>query len=248
MSEAPGVKFAISKVEDGDMSFITGQLNLDEKFQDKVYKNRKKFLEKNNIDIKDLVVMYCPHEDVITVVEDLHKGYGVKEFATGLNSESIITDKKGIVLGFMIADCIPIMLYDPVNKVIALAQFGWRSAGELIAYKTASRMVDGFDSRPEDILVYIGPGIRKESYIYPSLEQKDSEIWKLYINKVKKGGFSVDLITFAKDQLLNRGILPENIEDSGIDNAKDHDYFSHYRSTQKGLLDDGRFMAIITMS
>lgn len=75
------------------------------------------------------------------------------------SADALITDVPGICLTAFTADCIPILLYDPVRRAVGAAHGGWRGAAGGIAAETVRAMVRAYGCKPEDILAAIGPGI-----------------------------------------------------------------------------------------
>ncbi len=127
--------------------------------------NRKAFLKKHGVSLDDVVVMQGAHEEEIVVVgsSDTVKKKG--EEAT-LVAEALITKGKGVVLFLLTADCLPIAFVDPKKKVIALAHLGWRPSERNLAQKVIHKLVKEFGCDPANILVSVGPGVHKESYVF----------------------------------------------------------------------------------
>ncbi len=74
-------------------------------------------------------------------------------------ADAIITQKGGVALALSFADCVPILLYDPVQRVLGIAHAGWRGAARGIAVATIEAMAEKFGSQPQDIHAGIGPSI-----------------------------------------------------------------------------------------
>ncbi len=73
--------------------------------------------------------------------------------------DALISNKPGITLSVRTADCLPILIADPRNRAIAAIHAGWRGTVQEIVPKTVEAMKEKFGSRPEDLVVAIGPGI-----------------------------------------------------------------------------------------
>lgn len=78
--------------------------------------------------------------------------------------DAIVTDKKGLVLTMPFADCYPVILYDHLGDVLALAHCGWRGTASGIIENTINVMRRDFGSETKDIRVIVGPGICKEHF------------------------------------------------------------------------------------
>jgi YfiH family protein len=75
-------------------------------------------------------------------------------------ADAVVTNRKGILLGVQVADCVPILLYDVKKGVAGAVHAGWRGTASGILKKAIKAMADRFYSLPQDILIAIGPGIR----------------------------------------------------------------------------------------
>jgi hypothetical protein len=146
-----------------------------------------------------------------------------------------------------VADCIPVLFFDPVQKVIGIAHAGWRGTVKEIAAKTAEVIVSRYNSDPARILVGIGPGIG------PCCYEVDERVSSLFTKGFSSGEQLIterngkqylDLWEANRRQLLNTGIREENIELAGLCTAcHPQTFFSHRR--EKGRT--GRFAALIGM-
>ena len=76
-------------------------------------------------------------------------------------TDASITDLPGVLLTSLHADCIPVWLYDPVHHAAGLAHAGWKGSRADIAAKTAAEMQTAYDTRPENLLAVIRPGIQQ---------------------------------------------------------------------------------------
>lgn len=78
--------------------------------------------------------------------------------------DALITDVPGAAIGARTADCIPVLLHDPVHHAVAAVHAGWRGTVARISSKVLAAMSECYCSRPEDIVAVIGPGIGPESF------------------------------------------------------------------------------------
>ena len=76
-----------------------------------------------------------------------------------LEADGLVTDRPGVCLTIFSGDCIPILLYDPHQNVIAAVHAGWRGTAAGAAFQGALAMTERYGCRPENILAAIGPGI-----------------------------------------------------------------------------------------
>lgn len=78
--------------------------------------------------------------------------------------DALITDVPGVAIGARTADCIPVLMYDPIRRAVAAVHSGWKGTVLKIAAKTLAVMSGEFGTRPADILAVIGPGIGPDSF------------------------------------------------------------------------------------
>ena len=80
------------------------------------------------------------------------------------SGDALIADSAGMFLGIRVADCMPILMVDAERRAVAAVHAGWRGALQRIVQKAAGEMCRMFGSRPRDLLVAVGPSIRKCCY------------------------------------------------------------------------------------
>lgn len=111
-------------------------------------------------------------------------------------------------------------------------------------------MKSEYGSKPENLIVAIGPCIHKESYIFSKEELTkripDEKIFKGFIADLPDGRKSINLAGYNIEQMISAGIKKGNIEMSGIDTVKNEEFFSHYRSRLNGE-PEGRMMTVVGM-
>ena len=101
-------------------------------------------------------------------------------------------------------------------------------------------------AKPELLKVILGPGIRKESYVFELVNQKDDPEWKPFLQLRPKGLISIDLAGYILKQLKDSGVVSENITDTEIDTGSNPDYFSHFVAV-KNDLKEGRFLSALRL-
>lgn len=74
-------------------------------------------------------------------------------------ADGLITNRPGVCLTVFSGDCIPILLYDPVRRVVAAAHAGWRGTASGVAAQAVRTMIQDYGCVPGDLLGAIGPGI-----------------------------------------------------------------------------------------
>lgn len=106
-------------------------------------------------------------------------------------------------------------------------------------------MHEEYKCNPKNIIVGIGPAIRKESYKFENPTQSTLSNWKDFIEKEDKLT-SIDIVGYTIAQLIEVGIAKNNIFDSEIDTGIDKNFFSHYRNQRNEEI-EGRFASIVGM-
>ena len=199
--------------------------------QKAVWQNRKLLAQKLRIDVENIVWMNQVHSNNIQLVE-----HGGKI----LQTDGIITNRQGFALLVLVADCIPILFYDKVQKVVAVAHAGREGSFQNISGKMIERFKKEFKSNPKNIKIFLGPSIQKECYrVNKDIVEDFKNKWgRKYIYKDN----NLDLPLLNKNQLLQEGVLRKNIELSKICNHCNKNYFS-YRRHQK----TGRFAGVIVL-
>lgn len=206
---------------------------------DKIYK----CLELKN----PLVVRpYQTHTDNVKIVKKIEKLE---------DTDGIITNKKEIALITTSADCISLLLYDPVKKAIGSIHSGWKGTLKGIIVKAIEKMVTEYQSKPEDIICCICPSIRqccfevdedvKDLFYnkYKNLKNID-EIIKLGDKKEDKQKYYIDTVKINIELLKNIGLKEENIIDSNICTMCHSKEFHSYRADGKSFGVNGAIIAI----
>lgn len=189
------------------------------------------------------VVANQTHSDHIYIVrEDEHRGWDTIENAVE-DCDALITNRRGVVLTILTADCVPILLIDKKQNIIAAVHAGWKGTKERILSKTVKKMCETFNSEPQNILAGIGPSIARCCYeVDSNVSDHFHRSESVYMSK--NGKYMLDLPLINKKQLLQAGLLKSNIEMSLICTSCENEKFFSYRK-EKGC--SGRFMSMIAL-
>ena len=188
------------------------------------------------------IVANQTHSANITVIKDKNNSWLTDIEAHAIEDcDALITNQKEIMLTIMTADCVPILLFDTKQKVVASIHAGWKGTEQEIALKTVEKMQEVFSSNPKDIIAGIAPSIGKCCYeVDWNVAKNFKHIEKAYDEKGEKQ--MLDLPYINQQQLLHAGLKKENIEMSNVCTACEvKDYFSYRK--EKGC--SGRFMSMI---
>ena len=209
--------------------------------------NYKTLCKEIGADYKKIIKANQAHTDNVVCINNVEKNVTID---TKDPSDGLITDKKDIVLATTNADCILLLFFDPVKKVIANTHSGWKGTLQEISVKTVEKMIENYGCKPENIIVCICPSIRKCHF------EVGEDVKKLFYDKFEKLGntdrfiekrnkkWYVDTILINKLILKNIGILEENIEDCGICSVCNKEKIHSFRAEGENY---GLATAIISM-
>ena len=156
---------------------------------------------------------------------------------TKYDCDGLITDQPGLVLTVFTADCIPVLLYDPVKRVIAAAHAGWRGTAQNIAGKAVDKMRQDYGCQPKNILAAIGPGISQCCFethadVPDSMSASLGSLASPLISPLPNEKFRVDLKGINAALLMQAGVTADHIEISADCTACLHETYWSHRVTQ----------------
>lgn len=183
----------------------------------------------------DVITPHQVHGIAVAVVSDPNT---TREQLEGY--DALITNVKGCAIGVRTADCIPILLFDPICGAVAAIHSGWRGTLNRISQKTVMKMADKFGTRAANLKAVIGPGICRNCFqvgteVVSYFKENGIDIFPIYSwGGPKKDGdvktwHHIDLIEENRILLVESGIRPENIQVSGICTYEDERFFSARR-------------------
>jgi len=166
-----------------------------------------------------------------------------------VSSDAMITDVPNVCITVIIADCTPVMFYDPEKNIVGIAHAGWRGTVKNIAGKVVKTLKDKFGCSPEDIIAGIGPSIGPCCYevgpdVVEAVQQNFDNTEGLLKEAGKDGKGYFDLWMANHRQLLEAGIPEKNIEPASQCTMCLRDTFYSYRAEGEK---SGRMMAGIML-
>ena len=194
------------------------------------------------IDLNRLSLMHQTHSNKVILITKKNKN--LKKF----NSDALITKLRGVALGVVTADCVPIILYDTKNQIIACIHAGWKGASSGIIENTVKKFKK--ISSKNKIFASVGPCIGPKSY------EVDLNFYKRFITKsknntayfLKKNKFKklFNLRKYVNDKLVR---LKVKVDHVNHDTFKEKRRFFSYRRSQKlGDNDYGRSISVISLT
>lgn len=197
-----------------------------------IEENYRRLARALGFNLSSVITSHQVHGDRIAHIDSIPDGRGQFPRAHAFDGyDAFITDKAGIVLMVRVADCVPVILYDPAAHIVALVHAGWRGTLASIVLKTAEAMMRTYGCRPQTIQAAIGPAIGPCCFsVQPDVAELFHSRFGLdcpYIHRAS-GSIRIDLAGLNRMQLLDAGLLPEHIELSGMCTACNlHLFFSH---------------------
>lgn len=166
-----------------------------------------------------------------------------------IECDGIITNQRGIMIGIGVADCAPVLLVDPVKRIVAALHAGWKGTAYGIARKGVAAMIGNFGSKQSDIVAAIGPAIGPCCYevdepVRSAFAASEAEVWRQTSRETASGTWKLDVPSAVKLQLIDSGLLPGNVETSQYCVCCTQELFFSYRR-DKG--ETGRHLGFIML-
>lgn len=180
------------------------------------------------------------HGSTIAVVTAHDAGHVIE------GADGMATAEPALALAVHVADCVPMLLADPRRRAVAAVHAGWKGTAAGIALEAVGLLADRFESRPEDLLVAIGPSIGACHYEVdgPVFERYQDWPWKHTVfTPNDRGRWQLDLQGAIQRQLTDAGVPAASIEMMAYCTFHRPDLFFSYR--RDGVT--GRMGAIIAL-
>ncbi len=214
---------------------------------EKVKRNQDQLCSKLGIKPIQLVIPFQTHGNTIRSIDPFYLSLSTEEQQRRLHGvDALITNIPGYCLCVSTADCDPVLLYDPVNKAIGIAHAGWRGTVAKIVKQTLDLMEQTYNTDANDVIAAIGPSISMEAFevgdeVYDAFQKIGYDMTKITSWNEDTHKYHVDLWEANRMQLTSAGVLPENIEISGICTYEQHDRFFSARrlGTKSGRILSG---------
>jgi polyphenol oxidase len=208
---------------------------------ERIHENQQRFLSALNLDGAHLATLRQIHSNRVHIIEDISCQWNQSE------GDALATRVENVALAVQIADCLPVLIADPVNGAIAAVHSGWRGTLSGVLLQTIREMQSVFFSDPAQLLVAVGPGIRACCF------EVGAEVAELFKREYpgcnlakpmdnRPGKFLMDLTAVLDIQLTKAGVRLENCYDLGACTCCNTDRFFSYRAEGAA---SGRMMAVI---
>jgi YfiH family protein len=171
----------------------------------------------------------------LATVKQIHSGDVID--ACGIPGErgeadALISNEPGLAVGVRTADCLPILLADPENRIVAAVHAGWRGTVRGIAGRTVERMSQTYGTNPDLVRAAIGPGIGKCCFEVGPEVARQFAPWFPELAEAE-GKILLDLPEANKRQLQHAGVRPENIAASELCTMERTDLLYSFRKERE---------------
>ena len=196
-----------------------------------VTRNRERFFGSLGISSDDLAVPYQVHSATVR---------GATKPGRYETCDALVTNLPGIFLAVTVADCLPILLYDPSVKAVAAVHSGWRGSKDRILKQALKTLSEEFGSDCKDVIAFIGPAAG--GCCYEVGEEVAREFPSEYTSRIAGRKPRLDLKLFNKMLLLEDGVDERNVEVSPLCTICTVDSLHSYRRDGDR---SGRMMGVI---
>ena len=215
--------------------------------EESIKRNREALCQLLGIEDHSLLMPHQVHLAEIAVVDREMLTLPTEEILQKLDGiDALMTNEAGVCIGVSTADCIPVLLYDPIQRASCAIHAGWRGTVQRIVEKAVTRMTEVFGSDPQNLIAQIGPGIHLESFevgdeVYQTFE-KEGFPMELISKKYEK--WHIDLPECNRLQLVAAGIPETHIAVSPVCTFQQSDTFF---SARKLSINSGRIFTGILL-
>jgi YfiH family protein len=230
----------------GVSAFPENSLNLsgfDDDTAENIHENRRRFLSVFDGDYK-LALALQVHGNGVRVVKT-EDDIGDSE----VHADAVMSDLEGVLAGAKTADCVPVLIGDPVTRAYAAVHAGWRGTANSIVRIAVGKMSEVYGSRPADLICAIGPAACGRNY------EVGSDVIGIfaagfadsgrYFAPTRDGHALIDLHAANRDQLIAAGVAEGNISTAPFCTMERSDLFFSYRREKGDFGRTGRLLSVI---
>lgn len=209
-----------------------------------VTENRRRAVDRLGLGDAPLCTVYqCHGVDCVTVTAPWLRHQTPR-------ADAMVTNRRGVVLGVLTADCVPVILADHDARVIGVAHAGWKGALGGVVEAAVEAMI-GLGATPLDIVAVTGPSIGPKSYevgaeFRAEFIAADPHNDDFFITASRAGHYLFDLAGYVIGRLdkLDIGIVQTLPHDTYADERR---FFSYRRCRHKGEQDYGRLLSMVAL-
>ncbi len=188
------------------------------------------------------------HGNRVATVGRTECGAGATTRATALHGvDGLLTNHIGVTLAVLVADCVPLVVYDPKTHAVAVVHAGRRGTLGRIAQKAIEFLRSAYGTRPPDVVAGIGPSISPVNYLVDQdtarQVREEFPCWSEVIRPMGRDSWYLDLWELNRLQLLEIGLQSNRVEVAGLCTKRERKSFFSERAGKP----TGRFAAIATL-
>jgi YfiH family protein len=217
---------------------------------ERVIENRRRLFAAFELPLERSVWCKQVHADRVVVVGADDAGRGCAEEETIVEeTDALVTDTLDLPLCVTVADCVPVVIFDPQRHVVGLAHAGWGGTVARISSRTVAVMRERFGCEPASMVAAIGPSIGPAGYevgeeVIARAEEAFGDRAPEILAAGDGGKALFDLWSANRIDLEEAGLAAERIEVSGIaSEAQLEDFYSHRVEGAR----TGRFIAAVSL-
>lgn len=211
---------------------------------DRVRENRARVCRALKLDASRLCTLSQVHGTRVVRIEH--------PFAAGERprADAMVTDRPGIGIGVLTADCVPVLLADARCGIVAAAHAGWRGALAGVVERTLEAMA-ALGAAVGDVAAGIGPAIAQASYevgseVRARFVEADERHGAHFLPSGREGHYRLDLAGFVAQRLVEAGVGAVDVIAADTRAEADR-FFSYRRATLAGEPDYGRQVSVIAL-
>lgn len=220
LEQLPGIVHGFSTRLGGASQGDVGTMNLSfsrESSRQNVEENYRRLAKAIGYEPERLVCSRQTHTTNVRVVTEEDCGIGFCRSGEYDNIDGLVTNVPGIPLMTFYADCVPLLLADPVHRAIGCAHSGWRGTAANMGKAALEVMKREYGTEAKDVITAIGPSICQDCYevsedvIDQFREVYPRKIWSDLFYEKQTGKFQLNLWEACRQNFLMAGVLPEHI-------------------------------------
>ena len=182
----------------------------------------------------DIVLSNQEHTDNVMTVDSGFKNRGFVICNDAV--DGFVTNERDLCLATFVADCVPVIIADPVNTAVACVHSGWRGTAKHITARAVEKMIENYNSIPKNLIAAIGPCIGACCYevgrdVFDGFTETDVGFARFFEEK-PNGKYMLDLNGANRAVLEGAGLCPENIHVSYECTCCNSELYYSHRATK----------------
>lgn len=214
----------------------------------RVEENRRLLSKASGMDLNRAVQVTQIHSDHVLKLDGENRPKTGESLGEG---DGLITNLVNVPILIMVADCLPVLFFDPIHKAIGLAHAGWRGTVTHVAAKTLLAMGEAYGTKPEEVRAVLGPSIGACCYeVGEDVKTQFEEVfpWSAEVLEYSgKNHWQLNIAEANARQLLEVGMKEENLIRSQLCTIKHIDLFYSHRAEASAEKPTGRFGALMML-